>query len=79
MKTWHLQFEMTHDQLKMCISLSKLLINHFNHISDGLVLIGLYEPLAEVALNGHVQLFLLIRSQPSFLNFLLDFYEWLLP
>ena len=54
---------------------SKLLVYHFDHVSNGLVLVALNKPLSEVSLDGHVKLFLLVRSQPSVLYFLLNFGE----
>ena len=54
---------------------SKFLVYHFDHISNWLVLVALNKPLSEVSLDGHVKLFLLVRSQPSVLNFLLNLGE----
>ena len=52
---------------------SKLLVNHLDHVSDRLVLVGLHEPLSEVALYRNVQLLLLVRGETSLFYFLLNF------
>ena len=58
---------------------SKLLVNHLDHVSNRLVLVGLHEPLSEVALYRNVQLLLLVRGEPGLFYFLLNFCKALQP
>lgn len=52
---------------------SKLLVNHLDHVSNRLVLVGLHEPLSKVALYCDVQLLLLVGGEASLFYFLLHF------
>ena len=53
------------------------MIHDLDKVCDGLVLIGLDEPLSEVALDGDVQGLLLLARQVSCLYLLLDLSEFL--
>lgn len=52
---------------------SEFLIDHFDHIGDGLVLVGLYKPFSEITLDRYVELLFLVGGEARLLNLLLNF------